>query len=206
MQEKLPMDKQSRMERAKALGFTVVAYHGTDQKFNEFDMEKGKGGHSGFAPYFADKKAEAKGYAEKTEKGRVLQVLLRIKKPFVVPSTWGVMPEDYPPFDPEVYKIVTGGKLPTDAKRERYLSAHDSIEHAMDIHYENTGDYDRKDIWTGIYQRLKKEGYDSILWKDTPADHSEHRYTKIQMLDMSGIRLMTAAFNPANANSTDLRA
>lgn len=96
----LPMDKETRMERARALGFTTKAYHGTSAKFNEFDMEKGKGNHFGYAPFFADVKAEAKGY------GKVLEVLLRIRKPLIVPNTWATMPEDIPKIDTELYRTL----------------------------------------------------------------------------------------------------
>lgn len=202
----LPMDKESRMERARALGYTTKAYHGTSAKFNEFDMEKGKGNHFGYAPFFADVKAEAKGY------GKVLEVLLRIRKPLIVPNTWATMPEDVPKIDVELYSLITGGGKPGmqpnkyGDMRERYSNAHEAIEHAMDIHYKETGNYDRKAIWTKIYSRLISAGYDSIIWKDTPADHSGTKYNKISMLDMSGIRLTTAAFDPAHADSKDIRA
>lgn len=53
----LPMDKDSRMQRAKQLGFTIRAYHGTGAKFNEFDLEKGRGSVlTGHAPIFQQKK------------------------------------------------------------------------------------------------------------------------------------------------------
>lgn len=210
-ESELPMDKASRMERAHAMGFNMIAYHGTHQKFNEFDMERGQGNHFGFAPFFADKKAEAKGYAdtrseERGGKGHLLSVLLRVKKPLIIPSTWGVQPRDYKKIDPEEYKIITGGVLPKDTKRERYMVARDAIEQAMDYHYEQHGNYDRKTIWSGIYSRLKAAGYDAIIWEETPADHTDGHYNKIVMLDMSGIRLTSAKFDPAQASSKDLRA
>ena len=204
------MDLASRMARATEMGFTTPAFHGTGEKFNEFDMDKGKPNHGGFAPFFASKKAEAKGYAdskkEETGKGRLLSVLLRIKKPLIVPSTWGVIPDDYEQTLPEVYMLITGGKLPHETKRERYLTNYDALEHVKDIHYEETGNYDRKQIWRKIYDRLISAGYDSIIWKDTPGDHGTGRYDKIVMLDMSGIRLTSARFDPSKAQSRDLRA
>ena len=55
----LPRDRASRMARARELGFTVKAWHGTNSKFNEFDIERGKP-HivSGYAPHFADRRKE----------------------------------------------------------------------------------------------------------------------------------------------------
>ena len=74
--EDLPMDPASRMQRAKDMGFTVAAYHGTKAKFNEFDLEKGQPSvMGGYAPHFADDKSESRGYAGR--KGQVLHVLLR---------------------------------------------------------------------------------------------------------------------------------
>lgn len=210
----LPMDAQSRMRRAAELGYTIKAYHGTEAKFNEFDMEKGKGNHFGFAPFFADKKAEAKGYAdrrkEETGKGHLMSVLLRIKKPFIIKDTRGVMPNDYEKagatIPPELYTLITGGQLPHETKRERYMTGRDAIEHAMDVHYNETGNYDRKAIWTKIYARLKSQGYDAIIWEGTPSDHSAGTYSKIVMLDMSGIRLTSAKFDPAMAHTATLSA
>lgn len=208
----LPMDKASRMERAAAMGFTTPAYHGTGAKFNEFDMEKGKGSHFGFAPYFASERQEAKGYAddrsqETGTKSRLMSVLLRVRKPLIIPDTWGVQPRDYEQTLPEVYSLITGGKLPHETKRERYLTNNDAIEHAMDVHYEETGNYDRKQIWRKIYDRLISAGYDAIVWKGVRSDYGNTMfYDKIVMLDMSGIRLTSAKFDPSQAASRDLRA
>lgn len=203
------MDKASRMERARQLGFTTPAYHGTGTKFNEFDMNKGKGNHFGFAPFFADQRSEAKGYAEvrKNEdgEGHVMSLLLRVRKPLIIPDTFGVMPENVPATDEQTYKLITGGKLPEDSDRFS-LNAWDAINHAMDVHYEETGNYDRKQIWTKIYARLISAGYDAIIWQNVRADYSDGNYTKIVMLDMSGIRLTSAAFDPSQANSTNIRA
>lgn len=201
----LPMDKKSRMDRAQAMGFTHSAFHGTAAKFNEFEMERGNANHSGFAPFFADKRAEAKGYADASS-GKVMSVLLRIRKPLMVPSTWATMPENVTPTDEETYSLITGGELPRDTERERALHNQDAIEHAMDVHYEETGNYDRREIWTKIYQRLIGAGYDAIIWEDVRADHHNGKYSKIVMLDMSGIRLTSAAFDPSKATSRGLRA
>lgn len=195
--------KADRLTRAKALGYTVAAFHGTKAKFNEFEIEKGKPNYTGHAPHFANVKKEAIGYAGD---GKVLSVLLRIRKPLVIPSTWATAPEDVPPTDEATYRLITGGQLPADTKRQRYLRTFDALEHAKDVHYAKTGNYNRKEIWDGLYQRLKKAGYDAIIWKDVRADHSAGVYDKIVMLDMSGIRLTTAKFDPLKTTSADIRA
>lgn len=192
-----------RLKRARSMGFNVLAHHGTKAEFNEFDMEKGRGNHSGFAPFFANKRDEASGYADE---GRILDVMLRIRKPLIIPSTWGVMPRDYKKISLELYKTITGGVGPDESKKERYLTPQDAIEHAMDVHYQATGNYDRKAIWKGIYSRLIAQGYDAIIWKDTPSDHGDDpHYDKIVMLDMTGIRLITAEFDPTKSGSKNIR-
>jgi hypothetical protein len=56
-ENELPMDDASRMQRAKEMGFVIPAYHGTNMKFDEFDLEKSKRlSSNGFAPHFASKK------------------------------------------------------------------------------------------------------------------------------------------------------
>ena len=208
----LPMDKASRMKRAKELGYIIPAYHGTTAKFNEFDFERGRSSPiGGFAPYFTDRHEEAKGYAdtrgeERGEKGRVMHVLLRIRKPLYVQNLFAKTPDEYERIDPELYKTITGGALPDEDSRQRYLTVMDAFRHAGSLYYQKTQTYDHRAIWAGIYQRLRKAGYDAIIHTETPADHSPGSYSKIVMLDMSGIRLTTAAFDPAKSNSSNLRA
>ena len=88
LEDPLPMDPASRMQRARELGFVIRAYHGTGATFQAFDLNKGKANSvMGYAPHFADQKSEASGYAkERAGKGksRTLQVLLRVHHPFIV--------------------------------------------------------------------------------------------------------------------------
>lgn len=68
------MDEESRMKRAKELGFNILAYHGTKANFNEFDLEKGKATRfSGHVPYFSDSKDEANGYAKDRKNGKKIE-------------------------------------------------------------------------------------------------------------------------------------
>ena len=45
VEDRLPMDLASRMQRAKDLGFIIRAYHGTDYGHvqSAFDLNKGRG-------------------------------------------------------------------------------------------------------------------------------------------------------------------
>lgn len=203
----LPMDKQSRMARAKQLGYTVPAYHGTAAKFNEFRFEGGRGGAaSGFAPHFTDKKKEARGYATKRraesgENAYVMDVLLRMRKPLLVPNMFGKWEAGANErISPELFAIIAGSPPEKDAR----LIFHDATYQAWN-HARKNG-IDRTQMWSQIYARLKKAGYDAIVFKDTPGDHIDGKYDKIVMLDMSGIRLTSAAFDPSRTHDVDLRA
>lgn len=63
-------------------GNPKILYHGTDQKFNVFDINKvgyttGNYGHYGYGFYFSEDIREAKGYGD-----NIIQCYLSIKKPF----------------------------------------------------------------------------------------------------------------------------
>lgn len=208
-QSDLPMDKASRMARAKQLGFTVAAYHGTTDKFNEFEFERGSGARtSGFAPHFTDKRKEAKGYAEvrgeeRGLKGSVMNILLRIRQPVMVPNQFGQW--DVPMekrLSPELFEIIAGEPPAQDSR----LHFGDAVYQLFQTNRRKSETTDNVALWRGVYSRLKASGYDAIIFEDTPGDHSDDKYSKIVMLDMSGIRLTSAVFDPAKANSTDLRA
>jgi hypothetical protein len=196
------------MERAREMGFTISAYHGTTEKFNEFDFGRGKSGMvSGFAPHFTDQRGEAKGYAdargeERNTKGRVLSVLLRIKKPYYVGDL-------YHNLSREEYTLVSGGIEPSDPTKLSFHDARREIDtklyhkaKALDIN----APWPHRESWTHTYNMLRKEGYDALIWEDVPADYQRYKYRKITMLDMSGIRLISATFDPSKANEKNLKA
>jgi hypothetical protein len=206
-EDALRMDDISRMRRAKDQGYTTPAFHGTDASFNEFDMEKGHAHMSGGnAPYFADKRGEAAGYAKENPASNIMEVLLRIRIPLYVQNQFGLAPEQYDKISPDLYKAISGGPLPHESKRELYLTVADAFRHARSHFHDEHGLQDHKATWAGIYARLKKLGYDAIIFPNTRADHGTENYQKIVMLDMSGIRLTTAAFDPTRQDSTDLMA
>lgn len=200
----LAMDDNSRMARAKQLGFTLRVFHGTAAKFNEFDPSKGQNGAQGYAPYFADRHEEAHGYASKFDKGHVMDCLLRVRKPLMVPARemgeWPARPERVIP--PRLYKAITGGKGHKESRREMEPTVVDALRHAHDI----MGHDDKRANWTMIYDRLRKLGFDAMVFVNTPSDFQHGTYTKIVMLDMTGIRLSSAAFDPAKADTISLSA
>ena len=198
-------DLDPRMQRAKELGFTIPAYHGTAAKFNEFDPEKGAAhGAQGYAPYFADKQEEAHGYAGKIENGHVMDCLLRIRKPLMIPARemgeYPARPERVIPA--KLYKAITGGQGHKESRREMEPTVIDALRHAHDV----MGHEDKRANWTTIYDRLRKLGFDAMVFTNTPSDFQNGTYTKIVMLDMSGIRLTSADFDPAKADTISLTA
>lgn len=197
----LPMDTASRMQRAKELGFTIRAYHGTGAVFKAFDLEKGRPAMlSGYGPHFADQKAEASGYAAERKaegkKTKVLDCLLRIRKPFVASYDNDLGAKEF-------RKIV--GRLPD--RKYRTYSSMDALRELSSIHgYERDQYEDRRMMWTLIYKRLKELGYDAITFPNTLPDHSNDYYTKIVLFDTNNVRSITAAFDPAKSESSDLKA
>lgn len=185
------------LQRAKEQGFTTPAYHGTAADFEVFDMDKGRAGHSGYAPFFASIKGEARGYAKKTKGGKVLDCLLRMKKPLILPETNGMgnLPMDQ-------FLIISDGIPPKYPDKTNF---HDATNLLGSRNYEATGEWGHKSLFDGVYARLRKAGYDSIVFSNTWADHQSKNYDKIQMLDMSGIRLASAEFDPAKQHIAGLK-
>lgn len=79
----LPMDIESRMQRAKEQGFVTKGLHGTNADFMEFDKSKigaTDTGTVGEGFYFAERPSMANRYA-KGEGGNVIPVLLKTDNP-----------------------------------------------------------------------------------------------------------------------------
>ena len=79
----LPMDYESRMQRAKDQGFVTSGLHGTNEDFMEFDKSKigaTDTGTIGEGFYFADRPSMANRYA-RGEGGNVIPVLLKTDNP-----------------------------------------------------------------------------------------------------------------------------
>jgi hypothetical protein len=216
----LPMDTASRMQRAKELGFTVRAYHGTGNKFKEFDIEKGRPNVlSGHAPHFADSKAEAQGYADTANdpeehkagrtdgsgKVRVLDCLLRVKNPFVVDYDKKLSRAE---FEKIVGRLPIKDRFVEKPQIDTYRLTTKGAIHEMTTMYGYERDQyaDRKAMWTIIYKRLRDAGYDALYFPETPADHSRLNYNKIVILDPKNVRSIKAKFDPAQSNSANLMA
>jgi hypothetical protein len=200
----LPMDAASRMQRAKDMGFTVRAYHGTGATFKAFDLDKGKPAMlSGHGPHFADKKAEAHGYAADRKadgkKAKVLDCLLRIKNPFVASYNTHLSAAEFT-------HIV--GRLHTQhSDRDPRTTTMDALRELSTIFgWERDKYADTKKMWSLIYQRLIDLGYDAITFPDTPPDFSQDYYTKIVLFDPKNVRSIKAAFDPAKSNESNLKA
>lgn len=192
----LDMSDKARMARAKELGFTIPAYHGTGAKFDQFDVEKGKPSViGGYAPHFADAKGEADGYRKKAGRGaKVLHCLLRINKPLIVSL------EGAGQITPAEYQRLTGEEWPKDS--EWKPTGYKALNRIMD----RFGWTDHRANWTNAYKILSSKGYDALYYPDILADYTSGRYGKYVVFDPRNIRLVDAAFDPARSSSADLRA
>ena len=162
----------------------------------------------GYAPHFADKKPEATGYAKQrseTGRGRTLEVLLRVKRPFVLDLNG---PRQF--ISPEEYERLVGrpfeDKFETKPGTRRTLSDMEYTFHAKPGMEFSREDASNRRRWTEIYRRLMDEGYDAILSPETPADHSDLPYGKYMVFEPKNIRLAKAAFDPTQSESSDLMA
>lgn len=198
----LPMDSQSRMERARAMGFTIHAFHGTGAKFSEFDLDKGKPSVvGGYAPMFADTKKEAKGYADEAKanggKAHVLHVLLRLRNPLVIDlrAREGGMSE-------QEYKRISGRDWPPPPQTWRAPSGYDALNALMN----SIGYGDARGLWRKVYAHLQQCGYDGLLYVNTPGDHHDGAYNKYVVFDPKNVRSIKAAFDPSQSMSRNLMA
>lgn len=193
-----PMDLESRMERARQLGFTIPAYHGTNTQFNEFSLDHGLAKRmAGHAPHFSSSKEEAIGYAKlKGGKSHVLHVLLRVKKPFI--RDWNT------PISNETYKKIVGKESTHNTDLFGAAAIDDLYNNLQKKLYPN-GAINNKVIWTKIYKKLISLGYDAIVTYRRPADYSEGFYDQYVVLDPKNVRSIDAAFNIENSESRHLR-
>ena len=93
----LPMDEASRMARAREMGFTTDAYHGTTSDISEFITKKGSTGEFGPGTYLTDLPKEAGGYAgmHGADGQNIMPVMARLKNPLKVSSPdefWKMFP------------------------------------------------------------------------------------------------------------------
>jgi hypothetical protein len=193
------------LDRATSMGYTIRAYHGTANEFIAFDIDKGNpSGAHGPAPYFSDDQEEAKGYADRMgENGKVLNCLLRIRKPLVIPMrSRGEYPTRKERLIPErLYRDITGGQGPDDSTYDREMTGYDALRHAREIL-----DGDERSKWNVIYSRLREMGYDALMFPNTMLNFNSGVYTKIVMLDLTGIRLVNAEFDPDKSREINLLA
>jgi hypothetical protein len=197
--EALPMDAKSRMQRAKEMGFTIRAYHGTGAQFKAFDLEKGTPHNGmGHAPYFSTVKAEAKGYADERKeaglKTRLLEVLLRVKNPLQT-NYW-----DSPISEADYEKIAGRPWKESDGKCNGFNAMY-TLKNTVGAQY---GWSDKRAIWTQIYRHLISLGYDALIDHNTPGDHHTGGYGKVVVFNPKNIRSIKARFDPAKSESSNL--
>jgi hypothetical protein len=172
------------MARAAEQGFDTAnpIYHGTDEKFSAFDLDKlGSGktgaltrrGGSPHGVYLTD----SEGYA--SHFGTPGEYLTNVKNPKVFDySDWKGGPVWNDPYGKEWYAFREG-KPWKDAEANQKFTEH-----------------------------LKEQGYDGVLRKNYPAGipNAGDRANELVAFDPSQVRSVHATFDPAKRNSADLLA
>jgi len=189
------MDPESRLARAKQLGFTVRAFHGTGADFHSFSLAKGKPARGGgFAPMFSDQPGEAGGYANKI-KGHVLPVLLRMQKPLEISHKK----------QPGMDKLL--GDVPSRWE-DGAKSTRDVMDSVWKFWFDKLGD--QKKAWEQVYRHFSELGYDSFVFADIERDYPDGSmnslHTKYVIFDPKNVRSIFAAFDPKKTNSANLSA
>ncbi len=208
----LPMDKPSRMKRAKKMGFDTeqVWYHGTDQEFGAFDAGKSKdiGIHFG-----------AKEQAQTFSDREPMAVYLKFNNPVELDFDPTIIDVDqydnnsfyvdrldqiaYAAGVQDVMSDVRGG----DSALLRVLEtaeAVDSLIEEMDID-------DRRDIfghdevkrfWRDMEDFLVGKGFDALVYENQLEGEGE----SVAVFNPNQIRSVNAAFDPEFQESPDLLA
>lgn len=210
----LPMDEASRMARAKELGFSTEAYHGTSSSFPEFKRIDG-GNLWGDGHYFTTHPETASRYAtgdvnrvspSGNADPNVMPVMLKAERPFDLDSkvsekTWhtirkGLMAEGVPDRDIRDARrhLVEAANL---TRRRGAVPTNQDIVEA--VAYEAGLNQET------INRSLRAAGYDSIAARGGVAgDGGAGR--QVMVFDPSQIRSRFAAFDPAKKDSGDLLA
>ena len=88
--------ENTAMDRAKAMGFDINAYHGTDKDIYAFDPSKGEFNRKGTGTWFSKSPAIANTYAGRNQ-GKVYPVMIRsekLAKTDFQGNPWSMPPED----------------------------------------------------------------------------------------------------------------
>jgi hypothetical protein len=167
-------------EDAHKMGYTIDAYHGTNQDFDAFQLGKNARGNSGAREarlgfWFTDNPQVASDFADWASRGyydggSVMPVKLKISHPLVVQSY------------KEIMAIV-----------DRFTKFNQPPHRMM----QDKVDYE------GARQWLKSEGYDGIILPNTLTDSPDEKTLTTQYIvfDPQQIRSRFARFDPTKADS-----
>ncbi len=176
------------VESAEELGYTVSAYHGTQEPFEAFKIGVRNGGSSGsregpLGIWFTDNEAAAREFARWSARsfkdGHLMPVKLRMQNPWVITDYNDIrdLVDRHTKFDRPDYHV--GGR--------QIRMVQDKIDYA------------------GARQELRDNGYDSIWLKQTMLDSVDgHPIDQYVLLDPRNVRLRDAAFQ--DPDSEDLLA
>lgn len=202
----LPMDKASRMARARDLGFTTPAYHGTGSSFGAFDdafLGRTTGHDSAAAHFF-------------TKDPKVAHVFLPTDD-FRSHSAGGVTYYHENGFHGWKNVPLKKWKTAKDGYKEGanilpvLLNLGNQLKipnkQAQKLVFGNGDWRDSGDEFAKAVLRAKEDGYDSIVIPGAGnLDNAEFAATQYVIFDPANIRSRFAAFDPAKRDSADLLA
>jgi len=200
---KLPMDEASRMGRAKDMGHTVDAYHGTNQDIKAFDpLMRGnvtKARSAKNAHWFVDNPDTAFGYADLAGSKRVDDLIKESEKA-----------ERQGKWDDAHNLMVQAEKLD---------SVNMNSQNIVPVKLRGKfKDYDAEGKWmqdleesalAEMLEVAKQEGFDGLQLRNfiDEAGYGVHRpATHTAVFNPSNIRSKFAQFDPANKNSGNILA
>lgn len=208
----LPMDLESRLARAKKMGFDVdnPQYHGTAKGgFNYFDPDLAKHGLYGKGFYFTDDPSIASEYTEKGVK-KILQkketptqmvypTFLKVKNPLIMEApadlkSWKKILKKHGV--DHVLEQINSSKLPTNHDVYRLLE--NEYQDAS-----NLGDLSRYEAEEKLQEILRGKGHDSIQHQGgNIIGEKKHNVTVV--FDPEQIRSKNAKFDPIYEQAPDI--
>lgn len=194
----LPMDKDSRLERAREMGFDTetVLYHGTGKVvYGGFDLGRSgdrDAGVLGRGVYLTSSSNLASAYAAYApgDNKSVIPVYARLANPFLVTQK-----TDYTPGESFVSKMRHLLERYQEAHPEDDLKTH-MLDNAM-ADFEH-GDDAAKSVAQAVSDMLQGMGYDGVIYT-WPGQDAEYA-----IFNPNNIRSINAAFDPLRDGKPDL--
>jgi cytochrome c556 len=224
----LPMDEASRMARAREMGYTIDAYHGTNQPIQAFDPSRlgsaTRSDSSRLASFFTDSPDLASSYADNAArnvvsnaaeyeaKSAALQAaankLERIANRTNKSSDWSNYEKAMADWEAHDTGGLQEGEVGQSVLPVK-LRMNDPAEFdAQGGHVLSLRDLYGKDM-AGLLEDVAAKGHDGAIFRnliDTPSMSDGTVANHYAVFNPSNIRSRFAAFDPARSNSSDLLA